>query len=215
MPNADWSPVFRLLPGASASLTRISRGAAGRSRPRRQPRVRKDPVSQRRRGDTRDRRARNPHPGPQILVETGMRSTPFILVVLGLILIAYAVLNLNLCVLTESFALRDRKTAREAAKGMSDEDVRRVFEMPPDALDREVWLENHFGRADWAGIQQFLTINTLASGALGVVLCFLGCADSHYRGRHGASIAAHSAGQLGPHAPSHLAPTASDPAARP
>ncbi len=102
---------------------------------------------------------------------------------LGIAMLLYGLLGANFGVMAEGLDLSVRNAAQEAADNMTDDDVRRVFDMPPQVADRHAWLETHFGRSWSRAIRGYIPTINLAAAGLGIILCIWGACEWGWRPR--------------------------------
>ncbi len=116
-----------------------------------------------------------------------MRWTPRAMILLGLFLLFWGFINVQMSIRAEVVSRSIVGAARSVGERMSEDEMRRVFDMPNGIQDRRVWFEYDCGLPAARGAQRDAGINALGSAGLGILMCAWGIAERVNRKRTGAS----------------------------
>ena len=105
------------------------------------------------------------------------------MIVLGLLLLFWGYCNVNAGIMSDGLSLSVRNAARAVGDRMSEEEMRRVFDMPDQVQDRRVWFEGYCGLFWAREIRWSAGMNAFGSAGLGIVICAWGIAEGICRKR--------------------------------
>jgi hypothetical protein len=112
-----------------------------------------------------------------------MRYTPHALIAVGIALILYALWSVSAAAEADGMQASQNHTARVLIQNMPAEDIRRVFNIPPQVPDSGDWLQHSLGQSFSAWVAHYISANIFILGILGVTQVVWGVRERVSRNR--------------------------------